>query len=357
MTSDIENEGGGFGELTASVIIPTYNRRHSLARALRSLNELEFPRDQWEVIVVDNKSTDDTKQIVEAARSSTALNLKYVKEEHLSFTAARHTGAKAASSRLLCYIDDDVIVDKNWLASIVDVFKKDESVGMVGGRIEPIFEVNPPDWALVAQSKFNGWSLWHYADVLCEAPGACGPNLCIRKSVLDDVGGFPPDTIGVESAGKPGTVEKIYIGDGDAGLSHRVWAAGYKVMYSPDAIVYHVIPPVRMTKAWWQSRHSGEAYVHVFVDRVRSPRGLFGTLCRIVWCIEKGCKHGILLVGKSMLGRPSRDAHRFVSVAAFTQARVEFVLARNPQLANRLWEIASSGVPSNDIDKLTALLL
>lgn len=212
-------------QIVASVIIPTYNRCKSLQRALKSLMKLNFPRNRYEVIVVDNNSNDDTPNVVEKFQNA-GLEVKYVKEIRLSFTVARHTGVKAASSPLLCYIDDDVTVDKNWLASIVGVFKKDESVGVVGGRIEPIFEVKPPDWALAAQSKFNGWSLWHYADVLCEAPGACGPNLCVRKTLLEKIGGFPPDTIGVEAEGRPGTIEKIYIGPGDWGLSQKIQAAG-----------------------------------------------------------------------------------------------------------------------------------
>jgi len=71
--------------LEASIIIPTYNRSHSLARALRSLSELDFPRDQWEVVVVDNNSTDDTKQIAQAARSSMAsdLNIRECLEHRL----------------------------------------------------------------------------------------------------------------------------------------------------------------------------------------------------------------------------------------------------------------------------------
>ena len=176
MTSDFENESGGFAGPAASVIIPTYNRSHSLARALRSLSELDFPRDQWEVVVVDNNSTDDTKQIAEAARSSMALNLRYVKEERLSFTVARHTGAAAAEGDILLYIDDDVTVETGWMKAVIEGFQSDSKAGMVGGPIKPIFEVDPPEWVLKMDSDWNWLSVFNWGNETREVLWVPGPN-------------------------------------------------------------------------------------------------------------------------------------------------------------------------------------
>lgn len=341
-------------QIVASVIIPTYNRCKSLRRALKSLMKLNFPRNHYEVIVVDNNSNDDTPNIVEKFQNA-GLEVKYVKEISLSFTVARHTGAKAASSPLLCYIDDDVTVDKNWMASIVDVFEKDESVGMVGGRIEPIFEVKPPGWALAAQSKFNGWSLWHYADVLCEAPGACGPNLCVRRALLEKIGGFPPDTIGVEAEGRPGTIEKIYIGPGDWGLSQKIQAAGYKVMYAPEAIVYHHIPPVRFTKRWWHSRLAGEGCCHAITRQHENCEGSAKLLMRFVRSLAGAARATIALTLDLLKGK-SIERRKFWFSYYLSRARVELALARHPDLANRLWDIALTGVLPEDTNELLKLL-
>src|SRR6185436_4078566 len=153
------------------------------------------------------------------------------------------------------------------------------------------------------------------------------PNLAVRRDVLDQVGGFPPDTMGVESADKPGTVEKIYVGDGDWGLSCRVKAAGYKLMYTPHGRVQHCIPPVRLTRKWWISRHVGEAFMHAFCDRVYHPDAPFRRLKRMAYCLLRFFGHGTLFLLDSLLGRPSRHAHGFAVRGWATELRVIYALA------------------------------
>lgn len=342
-------------QIKASVIIPTYNRSHSLARALRSLNELDFPRDQWEVVVVDNNSTDDTKQIAEAARSSMALNLKYVREERLSLTVARHTGAAAAESDILLYIDDDVTVETGWMRAVVESFHSDSRVGMVGGPVKAIFEVPPPKWLLKLVKVDGIWlSLYDLGNETQEA-GAVGPNLCVRKSVLAEVGGFPADTIGVEAEGKPGTVEKIYIGSGDGGLCQKVRVAGLKVLYVPDAVAYHHIPPVRMTKRWWHSRLAGEGCFHAITHQHEHHLGAAKSRLKSLVSLAWVGGTALLWLAAPLRGKP---AERYVFRMSYYLSRMktELALARRPDLADRLWEIGLSGVLPDGYRELLRLL-
>ena len=363
MTSDLNQSGGvtrpfgsAQGRPVGSVIIPTYNRSDSLARALRSLARLDFPRDQWQVVVVDNNSTDDTKQVAEAARSSMALNLKYVREERLSFTVARHTGAAAAEGDILLYIDDDVTVETGWMKAVVEGFQRDPKTGMVAGPIKPIFEVAPPEWILKMDDMDGVWlSLFDCGNEIREVPGALGPNLCIRKSLFDEVGGFPPDTIGVEAEGKPGTVEKIYIGPGDWGLSQKVRAAGFKIIYIPDAMVYHHIPPVRMTKRWWHSRLAGEGCYHAITDQHEHHQETAKLRLRALVSLAWVGVMALLWIAAPLRGKPTK---RYVFRISYYLSRMktELALARRPDLADRLWEIGLSGVLSDDYRQLLRLL-
>lgn len=342
-------------QLAASVIIPTYNRSQSLTRALRSLNELDFPRDQYEVVVVDNNSTDDTKQIAEAARSSMALNLKYVTEKRLSFTVARHTGANAAEGQILAYIDDDVVVSRGWLTAVMDVFEGNETVGIVGGPIHPIFEAEPPKWIKKCFPMSGALSLLDRGSELHETNSAYGPNFSVRKDVLRLVGGFPPDTLGVESEGRPNVVEKIYIGSGDVGLCGRVRKAGYKVIYAPQALVYHVIPPVRLTKKWWHSRFAGEACYKAITYQYEHGEKSAKLLLKSMHSLALAVRTAVFQTTNILRGNP-KELYEFQISFYLSRAKTEFALARRPDLATRLWDAALIGVLPNDIDQIVRML-
>jgi len=340
--------------MIASVIIPTYNRGDYFDKALDSAAKVDFPRDEYEIIVVDSNESDIPDEKFEPYRKE-GVNITYVKEPRLSFSLARHAGAEAARSDILCYIDDDAVVTKKWLRAMVDVFDADKMVGMVGGHIEPSYEGDPPLWQLEVQKRFNGWSLWNFADQVCEAPGVCGPSLSVRKSVLEQVGGFPPDTIGGESE-VSGTVEKLLIGPGDWGLSREVKNAGYKIMYAPEALIYHAVPPLRMKQSWWKRRFIGEGYMTAFTEQVWEPRNppylILMALKSIVLAIG-GVVAGLIL---GPLRKDKGYLYRFGAAYMLTRAKVQLALAKNPGLAKKLWDVGLRGINAGEIDALKKLI-
>ena len=339
-------------QLDASILIPTYNRAPSLERTLRSLEQLDYPRERYEIIVIDNNSTDSTSDVVDRFSRGPA-SVRRIEEKRLSFTAARHAGATEARSPVLAYIDDDVIVDERWLAATVDVFRSDARIGMVAGRIEPSFEEEPPPWAVAAQAKFNGWSLWRPSATRTATIGACGPSLAVRADVLAEVGGFPPDTIGVEAEGRESTVEKIYVGPGDWGLNVAVLNAGYRIVYDPDVLVHHVIPPVRMTRDWWFSRLVGEGYMRAITFQRWHDDGRPGALRRALTSLF-AC--GGSLAKMLIRGSRTRAAYRFDLARNWTEAKVSFALSRHPEVVDPLWEAGITGVPTADIHDIVRLL-
>jgi len=225
----------------ASIIIPTHNRARLLERALSSLVRLDYPADDYEVIVVDNGSTDDTKETV--ARFS-SHGIACVCEPAPGLHEARHRGAREAKGEVLVYVDDDVICDSRFLTELVAPYD-DPQVGCVGGKILPEFEVAPPDWLDDAPK-------W-YLSILDDEEGPkeveyiFGCNFSIRRTLLFQVGGFNPDAFGNK---------KMWWcrGDGEIGLLKKVQAAGFKTVYTPAAVVRHFIPKQRLTKQYFEER-------------------------------------------------------------------------------------------------------
>jgi glucosyl-dolichyl phosphate glucuronosyltransferase len=341
-------------EPTVSVIIPTYNRASRLRGAISSVLASDISPASYEVVVVDNNSTDETAETV-AGFEAAEPDVRYVKETRLSFTVARQTGAAAARGGILAYLDDDVEVDPGWMAGVLDAFHTSERVGVVGGPILPRFEAEPPAWLVEYHPNSIWLSLFERGDELHETHSVPGPNLAVRKDVLEIVNGFPPDTIGVEAEGRPGVVEKIYVGPGDYGLCTKVLNAGYTVLYAPGALVHHVIPPIRLTKGWWHSRLSGEGCYETLTEQYERPRS------RGVLLMRAGRSYGRALLSsakstRARLAHTGPERHEFQVSYHRARGRTELALARQPDLAEQLWNAALTGVQPDDIQHVVALL-
>lgn len=348
-----------------SIVIPTHNRAESLRSAIESILPLREEAD-FEFVVVDNNSTDATRQVVE----SYAPVARYVFEGNTSFTMARKAGADNATGDILLYLDDDVLVRRGSLKRIVEVFAAHPDCGVIAGRIDPKYLEPPPQWALDCQKVFNGWSLFNPENIagLREefqvVPSAAGPMMAIRRTAYDLAGGFPPDTIGVETNRGPRSFSKLYIGPGDYGLCLKIRDAGFRVYYASDIAVLHVIPPLRFTVGFWRSRVIGEGY-HVAITQ----RGFFrlgaarSYLARLRWQLL------FLRSERKLLARlaDTPDAQRnagFVGMLpeelyvlyAKAYLDMDYVLRRHPDLWKFLWEIGSDGVSSSNYDHVVQRL-
>ena len=116
-----------------SVIIPTLNQSAKLNQCLFHLSELSFDPELFEILVVDNGSIDDTKEISLSFQNK-IKHLRYLFCESPGLMAARHMGCDMANGEILCYLDDDSLVTKDWLKGISESFA-DEDVAMVGGYV------------------------------------------------------------------------------------------------------------------------------------------------------------------------------------------------------------------------------
>ncbi|MFM7738064.1 MAG: glycosyltransferase family 2 protein, partial [Planctomycetota bacterium] len=130
---------------SVDIAICTWNRSALLAQTLESLASLRIPFGiQWRVLVVDNRSTDDTQDTLEAYAD--ALPLVILAEPEQGHTHARNRAVKASTADLILWTDDDVIVDPGWLEAYVAAANGDSETDFWGGRIEPFFPGGRPRW-------------------------------------------------------------------------------------------------------------------------------------------------------------------------------------------------------------------
>lgn len=255
-----------------SVIIPTRNRVSLLKNALFSITKQTFPSDQFEVIVVDNGSTDETAEICKEYKSKLP-GFQRIYDECPGLHVGRHLGLKHARGGILVYADDDIEAFPEWLEGIAEAFQ-DENVVLVGGKNLPKFELDPPDWIKKmweGDKKGNrilgSLSILDLGDEMKSVNPyhVFGCNFSIRKATLLKAGGFHPDAM-------PQEVIR-YRGDGESYVSRYILEHRYKVLYHPKASLFHHVPKERMTLKYFYHR----AYIQGISDsftRMRKDSGL-----------------------------------------------------------------------------------
>lgn len=233
-----------------SVIIPTRNRSESLRNVLNSLALQTLPSAGFEVVVADNGSQDNTKNIVDSYQGR-IKNLHYFYVSTPGLHVGRNLGLQVSSGDILAYLDDDVTVHSSWASAITSRFGSDENIVLVGGPCLPHWEETPPDWINdFVIAKNEGWKLNQLSLIdlgpipkFISALDVYGCNFSIRKDVLFEFGGFHPD-------GLPNEFIK-YRGDGETHISKLIDSSHKMVFYEPLAGVTHCIPASRLKKEYF----------------------------------------------------------------------------------------------------------
>lgn len=236
-----------------SLIIPTRNRANYLVGALESISRQSYPQDLFEIVIVDNGSTDNTKAVCDACLIKLP-NLRYYYDTTPGLHIGRHFGMRHARSDILVYADDDIAAFPPWLEAIAESFEDTETV-LVGGKTLPKFESEPPDWLLYMwRTNGNGSKILGYLSLLdlgekqkeISPQYVFGCNFSIRKSVLLESGGFHPDAF-------PQNLIH-FRGDGESYVSNYIQSKKLTTIYNPKASVYHWVPKTRMTVEYFCRR-------------------------------------------------------------------------------------------------------
>lgn len=207
-----------------SVIIATRNRAPQLERCLRRFEGLDLAGvSAWELIVVDNGSTDQTAQVVQDLKGENKLPLKYILESMPGVSPARNAGIRAAQYEILAFTDDDCMVGSGWLKAILQAFQSDPELSLVGGRVE----LHDPQDFEISLRRFDDACEVHTLDELIDRLIGC--NMALSAQAIRKVGYF--DTM-------MGAGARFKAGE-DHDYFYRVLKSGGKVRYDPEIRIEH----------------------------------------------------------------------------------------------------------------------
>lgn len=233
-----------------SVLIPTYNRPKTLLQALYSVQKQTL--SDIEILVVDNAADPEVDRIITEFNLGARVRVSCVRELRLGLHHARHAGVRRANSQLLVFTDDDATFDPGWLKAYSEAFAEHPEMVAAGGPVRPIWEIPPPRWLLQFIGDANTFGILSIMEPYKEfrldsKKFFFGVNMAIRRDVLFEVGGFNPESFG-----------DIWLGDGESGLNRKLCDRGMLIGYVPQAVVYHHIPPQRMTVDYFYRRIANE---------------------------------------------------------------------------------------------------
>lgn len=229
-----------------SAIICTHNRDQYLGAAIDSLLNQNFT-EAYEVIVVDNASTDRTREVIEGRLSNPRL--RYIHESALGLSVARNTGAKQALSPILAYLDDDAVASPQWLQVLHGAYQNNEKLAIAGGKVTLLWAegMEPPRWLSPGLAGNLGAYDLGDAIVYIDRPGLTprGLNYSVRQSFLKQIGGFDVNL---------GRVGNNLLSNEELVVTARALKLGWQVAYLPAATVAHNVSPERMRRQWFLNR-------------------------------------------------------------------------------------------------------
>jgi glycosyltransferase involved in cell wall biosynthesis len=233
-----------------SVIICTHNRADLLPGILERLRAQNYPSDAFEIVVVDNCSTDHTKTVVKKHIAESGVPVRYVVENRLGITFARNRGAEIARYPYLAYIDDDCMPEPDWLSCLIMGFDLHEDVVAVGGQVvlRWLHQEKPP-WM---SPKLELWLaannyLGVVSQLLDEDERIIECNMALKRKAWQAAGGF----LGMEQFGSHhmAASEVLY-------LLKQLHNQGGKIAYIPKAVVHHLVGGRSrrwmLQRAYWQ---------------------------------------------------------------------------------------------------------
>jgi glycosyltransferase involved in cell wall biosynthesis len=263
-------------ERAVSVVVSTYNRQEDLREALDAL--LHQTGDvPYEVLIVDNNSTDRTRRVVESAMPGSHVPLRYLFEPQQGVSYGRNTGIRNAQAPIIAFTDDDCRPAPDWIASIVRAFDRFPEVDCVGGRVVPTWPAEVPSW--FSERQTSPLAICEHGDrafpVDANHAATCllTANLACRRTAFEKAGLFSTE----------------FPRGQDREIQLRMWRNGCRGMYVPDVVVTVPVPADRLKKPYFRRWYAKYGVVHARLElretldrdgRLRTPSAgsrLFGT--------------------------------------------------------------------------------
>lgn len=262
-----------------SVILCTYNREKYIYNVLQSIAENSLPKGEYEIVLVDNNCTDNTRAECERFQSDYPdVCLNYCVETNQGLSHARNCGIRNAKGDILVYVDDDALVNTEYLSTYAAFFGSDPGAVAAGGPIRPRYDgCTEPHWMshftrqLVTGELYLGDRQRQFPRG--KYPG--GGNAAYRKTVFDQVGLFNVDL------GRKGN---SLIGAEEKDLFDKMTTRGMAFHYLPTAILFHLIPPKKLTQDYFDRLTLGigqsERYRTLAISRSKYRRRILSELVK-----------------------------------------------------------------------------
>jgi len=246
-----------------SVIICTYNREKFLPESLYSIAKQSINSNKFELIIVNNNSTDSTDSIVKIfIAENINIDIKYFIEKQQGLSFARNRGINESNGDILIFLDDDAIASSSYLEEVLNFFISYNDAAAMGGKILPKFETFKPKWASkYLMSVFSVINLGEKVKLFKNNAFPIGANMAVKKSIFNEVGNFNTD-LGRRGANMEGGEEKD--------LFSRIRKNNGLIYYNPKPWVYHIIPENRTKLSFLKKQAYGIGYSERI--RVDSPQ-------------------------------------------------------------------------------------
>ena len=231
--------------LDLSLIIATYNRSEQLMVTLESVALQRYPATRWECIVVDNNSTDDTRERVEAfAAAHPELHLRYTFEPRQGLSHARNRGIEESRGEIVAFVDDDEHIVEEFVEAYVELFNNHQDAMSAGGKIIADYPAGRPHWmsSYTEQPIANPMDFGESIKPFPKGRIPGGGNMAMRRCIFEKIGTF--DT----TLGRTG---KQLIGGEESDLFERMAAHAMRCYYVPRAVMYHIIPESKLTHEYF----------------------------------------------------------------------------------------------------------
>ena len=228
-----------------TLIICTYNRERYIGPLLDSIAKNDYPTSDYEIVLVDNNCTDNTRGVCEQfVATHPEITLRYVVETEQGLSAARNKGIKEAKGDIIIYTDDDALVDADYIRIYAEHFAAHPETMAAGGPIEPLYETEEPKWmSPYTKTLLTAWM--NYGDKVREYPSGRYPgggNAAYRKVVFEKVGLFNTEL------GRKGN---LLLASEEKDIFDKMKAQGMQVLYLPTPVLHHIIPQAKLEEDYF----------------------------------------------------------------------------------------------------------
>lgn len=250
--------------LKASVIVCTHNRGTLIEKTLESVVEQDFPSAGFEILVVDNASSDATPAVLRTISARHEGRIRVVREPVLGLSRARNRGIRESRGDVIAFTDDDAQVTPRWLGALVEACQR-PGVVCAGGPVHATLEDPLPTWLTPHFAQ--------YLSLFDKGPDEVelsyheyprGLNIAFPRRSFREVGLFSP------AFGRKG---QSLLSNEELELCYRLERLGGRILYIPGAVVYHMIDPARVTVDWFQRRFYWQGKADAYFDLVHRGGG------------------------------------------------------------------------------------